>query len=180
MARAHIYQYDTPDPDNPLGPPAKTKEERDRRRRRARQIESDRKYRQSVMDYIAKVQRMRDEYRFRNTGNYRTDSGFIGRPTDIRDPEEKKKRYPKQYQKKHVEKVERSLFPAPSRRRRRTKRQEVAEKKRYSILKKKRNTATKNMIQEPRPLARTTSLPLSIMKRATKKKKKRGRRTKRR
>ena len=131
------------------------------------------------MDYFAKVQQMRDEYRFKNTGNYRGNSGFLGRPTDRLNPEEKKKRYPKQYQKKHVEKLERSLLPFPSRRRRRTKRQEVAKKKRYSVLKKKRNTATKKMIEEPRPLARTTSLPLSIMKRATKKKKRR-RRTKRR
>ena len=178
MARAHIYQYDTPDPDDPLGPPAKTKEERDRRRERRKQIKEEQQFRQSVMESLAELKRQFDENR-RPKGNYRANSGFIGRPTDRLNPEEKKKRYPKQYQKKHVEKLERSLYPVPSRRRRRTKRQEVAKKKRYSVLKKKRNTATKKMIEEPRPLARTTSLPLSIMKRATKKKKRR-RRTKRR
>ena len=179
MPRAPRDDYDTPDPDDPFANPSNTIEERDRRRDRSKQIKRDEDYRQSVMDYFAQVQQMLHENRFKNTGNYRTDSGFIGRPTDRRNPEEKKKRYPKQYQKKHVEKLERSLLPFPSRRRRRTKRQDVAKKKRYSVLKKKRNTATKKMIEEPRPLARTTSLPLSIMKRAAKKKKKRGRRTKR-
>jgi hypothetical protein len=168
---------DIPDPDNPFANPAKTETERERRKQRAREIKEEQRFRQSVMESLAELQRQYDEIR-RPKGNYRANSGFLGRPTDRLDPEEKKKRYPKQYQKKHVEKLERSLYPVPSRRRRRTKRQEVAKKKRYSVLKKKRNTATKQMIEAPRPLARTTSLPLSIMKRATKKKKRR-RRTKR-
>ena len=167
---------DIPDPDNPFANPAKTETERERRKQRAREIKEEQQFRQSVMESLAELKRQFDENR-RQKGNYRTDSGFIGRPTDLLDPEEKKKRYPKQYQKKHVEKLERSLFPAPSRRRRSKKRQEVAQKKRYSVLKKKRNTATKQMIQAPRPLARTTSAPL--VKRARKKKKSRRRRTKR-
>ena len=169
---------DVPDPDAPLANPAKTEKERERRRERSRQIKREEEFRQSVMGFFDQFQRQYDENR-RQKGNYRTNSGFVGRPTDKTDAETKKDMFPIQYKKKHVDKVERSLFPAPSRRRRRTKRQQEGKKKRESVLKKKRQTATKQMIQAPRPLARTTSAPMSIMKRARKKKKSRRRRTKR-